>query len=123
MDERKHITAQEATYQFESVCTYGPNNLPSNPLNDIEEEVFKTEIEQKRGIMLGRLLDRNQDLKQIENRFKNIKKQIYEMAEQNIGRLMTELDTGGNIRFEDGRPQDKWYTSCVDLVRSRFNAD
>lgn len=63
------------------MCTYGPNNLPRNPLNDIEEEVFKTEIEQKRGIMLGRLLDRNQDLKQIENRFKNIKKQIYEMAE------------------------------------------
>lgn len=45
------------------------------------------------------------------------------MAEQNIGRLMTELDTGGNIRFEEGRPQDKWYTSCVDLVRSRFNAE
>lgn len=36
---------------------------------------------------------------------------------------MTELDTGGNIRFEEGRPQDKWYTSCVDLVRSRFNAE
>lgn len=45
------------------------------------------------------------------------------MADQNIGRLITELDTGGNIRFEEGRPQDKWYTSCVDLVRSRFNAE
>jgi len=43
-------------------------------------------------------------LKQLETNFKSIKNKIYEMAEQNIGRLMTELDTGGNIRFEEGRP-------------------
>ena len=36
---------------------------------------------------------------------------------------MTELDTGGNIRFEEGRHQDKWFTSCVDLVKSRFNQE
>lgn len=36
---------------------------------------------------------------------------------------MTELETGGNIRFEEGKPQDKWFSSCVDLVRSRFNSD
>ena len=36
---------------------------------------------------------------------------------------MTELETGGNIRFEEGKPTDKWFSSCVDLVRSRFNAE
>lgn len=36
---------------------------------------------------------------------------------------MTELETGGNIRFEEGKPSDKWFTSCVDLVKSRFNAE
>lgn len=36
---------------------------------------------------------------------------------------MTELETGGNIRFEEGKPTDKWFSSCVDLVRSRFNPD
>ena len=50
-------------------------------------------------------------------------KKIYELSEQNIHRLMTELDTGGNSRFEEGRLQDKWFTSCVDLVKSRFNAE
>lgn len=45
------------------------------------------------------------------------------MSEQNIHRLMTELETGGNIRFEEGKPNDKWFSSCVDLVRSRFNAE
>lgn len=48
---------------------------------------------------------------------------MYEMSEQNIHRLMTELETGGNIRFEEGKPSDKWFSSCVDLVRSRFNPD
>lgn len=33
------------------------------------------------------------------------------------------METGGNIRFEEGKPADKWYSSCVDLVRSRFNPD
>lgn len=45
------------------------------------------------------------------------------MSEQNIHRLMTELETGGNIRFEEGQPSDRWFSSCVDLVRSRFSAD
>lgn len=27
----------------------------------------------------------------------------------------------GNIRLEDGKPTDLWYSSCVDLVMSRFN--
>ena len=35
--------------------------------------------------------------------------------------MVTELETGGNIWFEEGKPSDKWFTSCVDLIRSRFN--
>jgi hypothetical protein len=36
---------------------------------------------------------------------------------------MTELETGGNIRFEEGRQSDNWYISCVDLIKSRFNPE
>ncbi len=35
-------------------------------------------------------------------------------------RLLLELRTGGNIRFEDGKPEDSWFKSCVNLLRSRF---
>ena len=35
---------------------------------------------------------------------------------------MVELETGGNIRLEDGKPSDVWFSSCVDLVNSRFVA-
>ena len=27
----------------------------------------------------------------------------------------------GNVRLEEGRPTDLWYSSCVDLLQSRFN--
>lgn len=32
-------------------------------------------------------------------------------------RLLVELDTGGNIRLEDGKPSDLWHGSCIDLGR------
>ena len=33
--------------------------------------------------------------------------------------MVIELETGGNIRLEDGSMNDLWYASCVDLVKSR----
>ena len=43
-------------------------------------------------------------------------------SQASICRLIVELETGGNIRLEDGKPSDVWYSSCVDLVNSRFIA-
>lgn len=34
--------------------------------------------------------------------------------------FVLELQTGGNIRLEEGKPGEMWYKSCMDLVRSRF---
>ena len=48
--------------------------------------------------------DKNEDLKDLEAIFEALRRKIYEMSELNIHRLMTELETGGNIRFEEGRP-------------------
>ena len=36
-------------------------------------------------------------------------------------RWITELESGGNIRFLEGTPSVPWYKSCVDLVHSRFS--
>ena len=43
------------------------------------------------------------------------------MQHENIRKILLELDTGGNIRFEEGTLQDKWYHLCVDLINSRYN--
>ena len=33
-----------------------------------------------------------------------------------------ELRSGGNVKFSPGGPEDRWYNSCVQLVKSRFSA-
>ncbi|CAM6128668.1 unnamed protein product [Calypogeia fissa] len=37
--------------------------------------------------------------------------------------LIVELDSGGNIRMENGNSKDIWYKSCIELVTSRFFVD
>lgn len=34
--------------------------------------------------------------------------------------LMLELESGGNVRFEEGRQEDTWFKATAELVRSRF---
>jgi hypothetical protein len=92
-------------------------------LDDIDNETLVGDIESKKALIQGRIHDRDEDLSDLEIIQEAMRQKIYKLSEQNINRLMTELETGGNIRFEEGRPQDKWFSSCVDLVRSRFNAD
>ncbi|XP_031746458.1 leucine-rich repeat-containing protein 9 isoform X3 [Xenopus tropicalis] len=36
--------------------------------------------------------------------------------------LQTELETVGNVRFEEGTAADSWFKSCYDLIVSRFCA-
>ena len=36
---------------------------------------------------------------------------------------MTELETGGNIRLEEGKGNEKWFLSCTDVIKSRFFSD
>ena len=33
---------------------------------------------------------------------------------------MTELGTGGNIRYEEGNGNENWFKSCSSLVETRF---
>ena len=55
--------------------------------------------------------------------YRGLKKSLYEVSKQSIHKLITELETGGNIRLEEGKGSEKWFISCVDLLRSRFFAD
>lgn len=47
------------------------------------------------------------------------KEEVGRACQQAVSELMLEFDTGGNVRFEEGRPVDVWFSSCVDLVKSR----
>jgi Leucine-rich repeat (LRR) protein len=57
----------------------------------------------------------------LRDRFDSFKKSISDLCESTFARMIVELETGGNVRLEDGKPSDVWYSSCADLVRSRLN--
>ncbi|XP_025105112.1 leucine-rich repeat-containing protein 9-like isoform X2 [Pomacea canaliculata] len=59
---------------------------------------------------------------EVEEVFKEAKQRLQQKADTIINRLEIELETGGNVRFEEGTPEDLWFTSCRDLVMSRFCA-
>ncbi|CAL1540956.1 unnamed protein product [Lymnaea stagnalis] len=59
---------------------------------------------------------------EIESYAKLSETRVHQMAEMMVKRLLVELETGGNVRFEDGLPVDPWFSSCHDLVLSRFCA-
>eukprot|EP00756_Hemistasia_phaeocysticola_P032666 Hpha_TRINITY_DN16421_c2_g8::TRINITY_DN16421_c2_g8_i1::g.159007::m.159007 len=61
-------------------------------------------------------------LGEIESDYNEMRRAIEGAAQHAAARLMLELQTGGNIRMEEGKPTDVWFQSCVDLVRSRFFA-
>lgn len=48
---------------------------------------------------------------------------LLQVSDRNASRLLLELETAGNIRLEDGKTSDAWYSSCVDLLRSRLFAE
>lgn len=59
-------------------------------------------------------------IKSAQEDFEACKDRVHELSNEYIRRMMVELETGGNIRMEDGKPTDLWYSSCMDLVNSRF---
>jgi hypothetical protein len=95
----------------------------SSPLDLLEHDKLISDLERKQSLFQGRIHDKNDIIKDIDSVHDRIRSGINELSEQNIHRMITELETGGNIRFEEGKPTDKWFTSCDDLIRSRFDTE
>lgn len=72
-------------------------------MDKIDNTQLVSDIENKRALIQGRMHDKNEDLKDLETIYESLRRKIQEIADQNIHRLITELETGGNIRFEEGR--------------------
>lgn len=72
------------------------------------------------GILLSGIRDRYRQMRQIDVSLDVLKDHLSQVSDMNANRLMVELESGGNVRIEEGRSQDVWFHSCADLVRSRF---
>lgn len=87
------------------------NQSESNPLDLLDQEKLLSDLERKKTLFQGRIHDKNDSIKDIELIHDRLRQSINELSEQNIHRMITELETGGNIRFEEGKVTDKWFTS------------
>ncbi|XP_035243517.1 leucine-rich repeat-containing protein 9 isoform X2 [Anguilla anguilla] len=74
----------------------------------------------KLGAVKERLRVWMQRLEDIETHHQQSLTLATERKELMVHFLLMELETVGNIRFEEGSPSDPWFSSCYDLVLSRF---
>lgn len=102
------------------IYLYGEDHLPSNPLDHEDQILLLDSLEKKVSQLSDLILKEYKHLKTLENTKHALKSKIDKSCKENISRLITELETGGNIRFEEGKSSDNWYTSCADLVLSRY---
>ena len=79
-------------------------------------------LSRKHAVLLEGIEAKIREIEAVEARAAALKQTVCETSQTSICRLMVELETGGNIRLEDGKPSDVWHSSCVDLVSSRFLA-
>ena len=97
-------------------------------IGDSDEEAIKgklkymSQLKEKQRLLNERVKSRNQQVKEMETMYEYSREHVLHMSTLNVRRLLIELQTGGNVRFEDGKPTDIWYSSCVDLMYSRFHA-
>ena len=113
--------------QDESENNVKVNNLTSEPIDERERELYESpdmesEIKQKLDAVDAAIRAKGQKSKELQMLFEIAKRELNDVAEESIARLIIELETGGNIRLEDGKQTDVWYTSCEDLLKSRFYA-
>jgi len=57
----------------------------------------------------------------IEQSYSNMCLQARNLIDQRVQRLTIELESVGNVRFEEGGPSHSWYKAVHDLFMSRFS--
>jgi len=91
---------------------------PKNPGTAEELE----QLHRKQKVLQEGINQKTAELERIDRMASEFRETVCQTSQTSISRLMVELETGGNIRLEDGKPSDVWYSSCVDLTQSRFVA-
>ncbi|XP_059173305.1 leucine-rich repeat-containing protein 9-like isoform X2 [Physella acuta] len=90
--------------------------------NEKESEKYKSSFKAKLQMIKQKKSKWEKKAHNIESYAKLSETRVRQMADMMVKRLLVELETGGNVRFEDGLATDPWFSSCHDLVLSRFCA-
>jgi hypothetical protein len=89
----------------------------------LQEMIFindKTKInlaKQSIRVLEEALVQQNCSFEKISIHHSEISSQIMDQSDMAIRKLLLELETGGNVRFEDEQQGDAWINECENLVK------
>ncbi|XP_062917896.1 leucine-rich repeat-containing protein 9 [Mobula hypostoma] len=111
------LNGLKSTVEMEKV-----HGCDSSVKKNTEDPNSEKKFSQKLDALKKRLTFWNTTLEETEMGYEMEVKSITEFLNLSILFLFIELETVGNIRFEEGTPSDVWFTSCYDVILSRFCA-
>ncbi|KAJ8411732.1 hypothetical protein AAFF_G00153700 [Aldrovandia affinis] len=103
-----------------SVPVEGASEGSQSPADLVRDPNFEHKLRHKMDAVKERLRLWTRRLEEIETRHQHHLALTTEKKEKMVHFLLMELETVGNIRFEEGSPADPWFNSCYDLLLSRF---
>ncbi|XP_013396331.1 leucine-rich repeat-containing protein 9 [Lingula anatina] len=86
------------------------------------EQTISAKLDHKQEALRHRMNHWEEKCDEIDFHYNEAITKTRQAGDTEVTRLITELETGGNVRYEDGKPTDVWFTSCHDLILSRFCA-
>lgn len=98
-----------------------PGEIPEKQLN-LQKLNTTPDYNTKMAAIKDRVKKWEKKCSEIETFYTETVNRFRDCANTLINRMVVELESGGNVRFEEGSPSDLWFTSCHDLVLSRFCA-
>ncbi|XP_054423009.1 leucine-rich repeat-containing protein 9 [Pteronotus mesoamericanus] len=94
--------------------------IPENSETVTEETSLQQKLMTKLNALNKRITFWNKKLDEIEAIYRIEVKQKKKSRGLLIPFLLIELETVGNIHFEEGTQSDDWFNSCYELILSRF---
>ncbi|KAL5493183.1 hypothetical protein EMCRGX_G014321 [Ephydatia muelleri] len=91
--------------------------LQSDQTSAIEEETAK-----KISLLKEKVQSLEQQLESLNKSCQRCITGLKRRSGEEASYWMSELESGGNIKFLPGDPSHSWYKSCVELMMSRFSA-
>ena len=85
------------------------------------QEATLVPLEKKLAALSKAVQSKSKEVSELDELFVDSSQRTYENSDQYVRRLLVELETGGNIRMEDGRPSDLWY-GCVTTPREHMGS-
>ncbi|MEE6494039.1 hypothetical protein FKM82_017005 [Ascaphus truei] len=116
---QRHVPTSHGCDQTQSDMEESGDRLKT--LKDCTKN-YSSQVEQKVCALKERIMFWTRKLDEIQIFHEKDIARTNESSDLLVKFLQIELETVGNVRFEEGTPYDSWFKSCYDLILSRFCA-